>query len=90
MQPAAQCTLTIRKCDGAAGGLALPAACVTGSDVFATVTDVDRAEFVLDAAVAVNVPVPVCPPPLAMSSHDTGDFAVHAQFDPVVTVIVMD
>ena len=70
--------------------MALPAAWVTGSDVLATVTDVDRSEFVFAAAVAVNVPVPVCPPPFAITSHETGDVATQLQFDPVVTVTVND
>jgi hypothetical protein len=62
---------------------------LTGIDVVPTVTDVDLAPLAFADAVAVKVPVPVCPPPLLMVNHDTGDVAVHVQFDPVVTVTVM-
>ena len=54
-----------------------------------TATEVDLAPLVVAAAVAVKVPVPVCPPPLLTVSQDTGDEAVHVQFDPVVTVTVV-
>lgn len=66
----------------------MPEGWLTGSDAVLTTTDVDRVPLVFAAAEAVKVPVPVCPPPLLIVSQDTGDVAVHVQFDPVVTVMV--